>query len=341
MLLLAFFVFLRHPRDRAARLLLVFSAAVFSSDGVSQIVSGTNVVGPAEMFYRRAYWPAQFFNSLIWPLTIAPVYTHLFLSFPVLKTPLQRHPRATLVALYGYMPVLTLLAGVLSSGRPLVFWSIWSNQSFIDFVAVLLIAIVSMAHTLMTLRQSAERTQVRWLAWGTLITSVGALSGGVLVALGWTGQNLPVVWILTRLLLLGFPVAMAIAILRYHLFDIDIVIRHTLIYSALTGILVLFYLGSVVLLQQIFRTLTGQVSDLAIIVSTLGIAALFNPLRSRLQHAIDQRFYRSHSDATRALAAFNATVRDEVDLEVLTAQLIDVVDKTMQPANVSLWLMKK
>jgi hypothetical protein len=143
--------------------------------------------------------------------------------------------------------------------------------------------------------------------------------------------------LLTFILLL-FPLSLAIAILRYHLWAIDILINRALVYGALTGALGLVYLSSVVLLQGVFRILTGQDSQLAIIVSTLAIAALFNPLRRRLQSLIDRRFYRHKYDAAQTLVAFSATLRDEVDLDKLTAELLAAIEETMQPTHASLWL---
>ncbi|NTU63826.1 MAG: hypothetical protein HGB05_10600 [Chloroflexi bacterium] len=143
--------------------------------------------------------------------------------------------------------------------------------------------------------------------------------------------------LLWEFFLIILPLSLTLAILRSRLFDIDIIIRKTLVYSVLTGLLALIYFGGVVLVQQLTRSITAS-SDLAIAISTLMLAALFFPLRRRVQNAIDRRFYRRKYDAAKTLAAFGVTVRDEVELEKLTAELLNVVNETMQPASVSLWL---
>jgi len=133
-------------------------------------------------------------------------------------------------------------------------------------------------------------------------------------------------------------VMISVAISRYRLFDIDVIIRKTLQYALLTSLLVLVYFGSVVLLQGLFETLTGQQSPLVIVFSTLAIAALFNPLRIRTQDFIDRRFFRKRYDAEQTLARFAIVARDEVDMEILTTALLGVVEETMQPEMVNLWL---
>jgi hypothetical protein len=157
---------------------------------------------------------------------------------------------------------------------------------------------------------------------------------------GQSTRGLPeaIVALVSLLVLQSIPVATGIAILRYRLYDIDLLINRTLVYGSLTAMLAAVYLGSVALLQYIFRTLTGQGSTFAVVASTLVIAALFNPLRRRIQSFIDRCFCRSKYDAAKTLDAFSAKLRDETDLDKLGDELMGVVKETMQPAQVSLWL---
>jgi hypothetical protein len=138
--------------------------------------------------------------------------------------------------------------------------------------------------------------------------------------------------------LAGIPIAMGIAVTRYRLYEIDLIINRTLVYGSLTAMLVALYFVGIVLLQRVFVLLTGEQSTLAVVASTLLIAALFTPLRRRIQGFIDRRFYRRKYDTRKTLEAFSAQLRNETDLDALSGDLVSVVWETMQPAHVSLWL---
>jgi hypothetical protein len=182
-----------------------------------------------------------------------------------------------------------------------------------------------------------ERAQIKWFAYATVLL---VASFAIPVAIGYpdfSGSTLPA-GILLAIAYPGLPVATGIAILRYRLWDIDWIINHTLVYAVLSGLLLASYALSVITLQGIFRAFTGQRSELAIILSTLLVAVLFQPLRRRVQRFIDRRFYRRRYDAARTLATFGAHVRDEIDLPALTGALVSVVRETMQPTTITLWL---
>jgi hypothetical protein len=197
-----------------------------------------------------------------------------------------------------------------------------------------------------------DRQQITWFLFAavplTVLVSLDGLDGIVanfttdfmfhpVYMLYSRGLLVPVLYVEVLALLL-VPVCTYIAILRYNLYDIDVVINRTLVYGALTATLVAVYVGSIVVLQRLFILLTGQQSTLAVVASTLLIAALFNPLRRRIQSFIDRRFYRRKYDARQTLEAFSAQLRNETDLAALSDDLVGVVRETMQPAHVSLWL---
>jgi hypothetical protein len=205
------------------------------------------------------------------------------------------------------------------------------------FFILLLLAAGSM---LVRLRRATgvERQQIKWFAYAAAVAVSGNIVGHSLFAateaswLRWVGVIPGMAGVL------GMPVAMGIAILRYRLYEIDLLINRTLVYGSLTATLIALYFGGTVLLQRVFVALTGQKSTLAVVASTLVIAALFTPLRRRIQSFIDRRFYRRKYNARKTLEAFSAKLRDETDLDALRDDLVGVVRETMQPAHSSLWL---
>jgi hypothetical protein len=209
-------------------------------------------------------------------------------------------------------------------------------------VQVLMLVLIAVAAASLLMRwlyaRGVERQQTKWFTYTTAVAASGAILKYVisepldLVWLGWVGQALVLIG------LAGIPISMGIAITRYRLYEIDLLINRTLVYGSLTAMLVALYFGGIVMLQRLFVILTGERSTLAVVASTLVIAALFTPLRRRIQGFIDRRFYRRKYDARKTLERFSAQLRDETDLDALSDDLVGVVRETMQPAHVSVWL---
>ena len=209
-------------------------------------------------------------------------------------------------------------------------------------VQVLMLVLIAISVVSLLLRRvyarGVERQQTKWFTYAAAVAASGAILKFII------SDPLDLVWIggvgyaLVLIGLAGMPIAMGIAITRYRLYEIDLLINRTLVYGSLTAMLVALYVVGIVVLQRIFVTLAGQQSTLAVVASTLLIAALSNPLRRRIQSFVDRRFYRSKYDARKTLEAFSAKLRDETDLEALNNDLVGVVRETMQPAHVSLWL---
>ena len=206
------------------------------------------------------------------------------------------------------------------------------------FYATDVLVLVSVISVFLRLRHAsgATRLQIEWLAYAAALLGVVvviSLVGDLLFGgFGWW------LFLVAILAFLGLPISIGVAVLRYRLYDIDIIINRTLVYASLTLMLLLVYVGCVVCLQYILRTLTGEESQLAVVASTLMVAALFNPFRRRVQAFIDRRFYRKKYNAAKTLEEFSIKLRDETDLDSLNAELVTVVRETMQPEHVSLWL---
>ena len=272
--------------------------------------------------------PSRRWRPLAWLSGVVMVLASLVITFG--PGPLEGHP--------GVRNPL----GLEALGHPWV-----ATAVFIVLLLLPLSMVASALSLVLRYRRSKgeEREQIKWIAFAAsvvVIVYLIAMVGSLFFPLGWGGAGTPL-WLglLQQAALVSFtavPIAVGFAVLKYRLYDIDIVINCTLVYGTLTITLVTLYFGGIVVLQRIFVTLTGQQSTLAVVASTLAIAALSVPLRRRVQGFVDRRFYRRKYDARKTLQAFSAKLRDETDLEALNKDLVGVVRETMQPAHVSLWL---
>jgi hypothetical protein len=332
-LLIAAYMLIQQPQHRAVRVLYLSSAAVLAA-----AIPWSFSTQVSDFLDSRAFW-------LYWGLTMI-AYTlfwigilHFILIFP------QPLPfmigRWRVPALYGipYLLFLIHLLAIRPGATTTLAWiatwkSIQDGYVLILLVLILLVGIWQYRRN----QEGVARQQIRWIVFALL------LSGGLTLVLDILPVflGLPTINInLVGLIALIFPLGIAAAILRHHLFDIDVIIRRTLVYSVLTTLLALIYFASVVLLQYLLTDLIGAGSTVAIVISTLLIAALFTPLRRRVQDMIDRRFYRRRYDAQQVLASFAATIRNETDPDQLTAELVRVVQETVQPAHVSVWHVKR
>jgi hypothetical protein len=286
---------------------------------------------------------AAWFSSWLWFLLVFVPMSSLLLLFPDGRLP---SPRWRPVA-WGV--VLGTAGGVVGNALragPLVDFPQIANPYGVDSPVVGMVGVAggivaagsmvaSAVSLIVRLRRSGrvERQQIKWLAYGGAVM-VGGVCAGALAIL-W---NVPISITIMSVSLLGLPVFTGIAIVRHHLYDIDILINRTLVYATLTATLTLVYFGGVAGLQRLLSPVMGEGNGLAVVASTLLIAALFNPLRRRIQAFIDRRFYRRKYDARKTLEAFSAKLRDETDLKALNDELVNVVRETMQPAHVSFWV---
>jgi hypothetical protein len=210
--------------------------------------------------------------------------------------------------------------------------TLFLGLTFVGIVGCLASVVVRLIRS-----KGVERMQMKWLVYSAVVVISLIL---ILLLLGVADSAPEIMWYLTLSLPVLLALAIGMAILRYRLFDIDIIIRRTLQYGILTITLGSVYLGIVFVLQNIFTAVSGQSSPIAIVLSTLVIAGLFNPLRIRLQDFIDKRFYRRKYDAQVLIDQFSQTSRDETDLDLLSEQLLDVVQVTIEPDRLSMWIRR-
>jgi hypothetical protein len=286
---------------------------------------------------------AAWFSSWLWVLLIFVPTSLLLLLFPDGRLPSPRwRPVAWGVALGTAGGVV---GSALKAG-PLVDFPQIANPYGVDGpvvgmvgVAGSIVAAVCMVASAVSLivrmRRAGRvrRQQIKWLAYGGAVVVGGFCAGGLTIP--W---SVPLSIVIMSVSSLGLPVFTGIAIVRHRLYDIDLLINRTLVYGALTVMLAVVYFGGVVGLQRLLSPIVGESNELATVASTLAIAALFNPLRHRVQAFVDRRFYRRKYNAAKTLDAFNARLREETDLSALSDDLVGVARETMQPEHVSLWL---
>jgi hypothetical protein len=326
------FAFFVRPGNLGARYLFIIFSYYFVSSWVgftvSALYSHTFPLLAQYIYGVFGYsWYWAFFASLM----LLP------LAFPVVKAPLRRFPRLLPAMVYGFGLTSCLILSYLALTTR---QAVWESIIFALSSAYLALTVASvfgsLIHNWRTARDPVARAQLRWMTLG-MGGGLGAPFAIALVSLlvrgTFSGVSDVILW-----LLLLFPICLAVAVTRYRLFDIDIIIRRTLVYAVVTALLALVFLGSVVLLQRLFTILTGQQSPIAIVASTLMIAALFSPIRRRVQDFIDRRFYRRKYDAQQVLAQFAIVARDETDLDRLGARLVSAVDVSLSPASVAVWM---
>jgi hypothetical protein len=294
-------------------------------------------------------------RSWVWDLYIG-IGMFLVLLFPDGRLPSRRwRPFAWSVVSVVFLSAIALafspepVDGLGPIENPLGIELLGFFAREVDVVAVveallfIPLATVAAGSLLVRMRRSrgVERQQIKWFAYAEVVLVIGTITAYTITEARSVPWWVPSVgFLLTMVGIAGWGIGVAIAILRHRLYDIDRLINRTLVYGSLTLMLALVYFGGVTATQAFFHTLTGQEEQpqLAIVVSTLVIAALFTPLRRRIQSFIDRRFYRRKYDARKTLEAFSTKLKNETDLEALNNDLVGVVRETMQPAHVSLWL---
>jgi hypothetical protein len=332
----------RQPRNTVGWLLLMEGSLVFLYPLVSYFENLPAPPAEPSGAFALGLWLANgSWLVLIFPLLM------IALHFPTGRPPSPRWNwlRVLAVGLVAFFMLMTALAPEINGlGEPTP-WRIPNPIGVVNLefllpvwiALLLLLAASSVASLFARYRRGAstERSQIKWLLYAGALFLVVWVQGFEFV---FDVSGTDAFGVVLNLSILALPIAIAIAILRYKLYDIDLVIRRTLVYAVVTALLALVFYGSIILLQRLFTALTGQESPVAIVASTLMIAALFSPLRRRVQDLVDRRFYRRKFDAQQVLAQFGAVARSETNLDALIAAQGCAVEETLRPNTISVWL---
>src|SRR5215218_10005419 len=340
----------RQPKNTIGWIFCAIGLFLTSSEAAGQYAIYAVVSSPGSLPWGgTAAWLEAFLNG---PIIIA-MFALLWLLFPDGRPPSHRWRAvlwldliAAVLLFVGSFKPGPMPTSSLNVANPFGIEEIGALLNVLLYVGLsLALAVTAVGAVSLMVRfrrsRAEERQQIKWFAFAGAIMCAVTAAGPFLWSLPPSSPGVTLIWpVLFLSAASTIPVATGIAILKYRLYDIDVVINRTLVYGSLTALLALVYFGGVATTQAVFRVLTGQEqqAQLAIVVSTLVIAALFTPLRRRIQGFIDRRFYRRKYDARKTLEAFSAKLRDETNLDALSDDLAGVVRETMQPAHVSLWL---
>jgi hypothetical protein len=340
----------RRPYNPVGWFFVLSASSLAIVDATSRYALYGIVINPGSLPAARAMaWPATW----LWVPGVVLVLVFLPLYFPSGRLLSPRWRPVVWLALFVSvtLAVFWALAPGATTGDPGVTNPLGIEAlrpaagalgDVVTGVLLLVVFLVSLASLVVRFWRSRgeERQQMKWITYAAVAMFAMVLLTTLLDTVAANSALAKVVSALTSAVFAGIPVAVGIAVLKYRLYDIDLIINRTLVYGSLTAVLALIYFGIVAATEATFRALSGQEQQpqLAIVVSTLVIAALFNPLRRRIQSFIDRRFYRSKYDAAKTLEAFSARLRNETNLDALNNELVGVVRDTMQPAHVSLWL---
>ncbi len=328
---LAFWLLIRRPQVPAVRVFFIWAMLG------SQMYLWALPLGVGDIVTGYGFWLGRFLVAGM-AVLFYPALVHFALLYPRPSGAVRRHPWI-LPALYlGAIVIYFAIISYFWAAAPSILEGLSASSRAVSVISViyLLAALTIIVLQYQRSQPGPDRQRAKWALLGGSIAVISGLIigvlGPILVGRTWIDVNF------YGLTLLAFPISMAIAMWRYHLFDVDVIIRKSFFYFVVTAILVVSYIGAIIFFEAFFRQFTRQNSRPAVALATAIIMLLFNPVRQRVQRAVDRLFYRTNYDAAQLLAHFAATARDEADLPKILNELEQVITSSLQPASISVWL---